>query len=403
MKGTAMNQRAAPRRDKRGPPGAGEGLRIAAIRATPISYRIEGGARLGIGRAVKRDAVVVKVVTDGGLVGWGESHHGRAANVIATLVNTTLRDLCLGAAADEVVGLWDRIYAMQLKSHGLGAATAMAMSGIDMALWDIRGKAVGWPLFRLLGGAPAAIASYAGGVALGWQEPALLVEEARPLIEAGYRAVKLRVGDTPPSDIARVRAVRETFGDELTIMVDANTEYSLADAAQVMPAFEDLGVLWLEEPFPPHDHRSYKTASRLGRVALAAGENHFTRFEFARLVEDGAVGFLQPDVSKAGGITEVLRIAALASAWRLPICPHTSMTGLNMAATVHLLAAIDNPGYFEGDASPGNLFRDRLVDHAFTLGADGTVTPNAGPGLGVSVDEAFIAAHPFIEGANYVR
>jgi L-alanine-DL-glutamate epimerase-like enolase superfamily enzyme len=379
------------------------GLAIADIEATPISYRIEGGARLGIGRAVKRDAVVVKVTTKDGHVGWGESHHARAANVTAAIVNSTLRDICLGQSAADVVGVWDSIYRMQLKSHGLGAATAMAMSGIDMALWDIRGKAVGWPLYLLLGGRRRPVEAYAGGVALGWQDPEALVEEVRPLLESGYRSAKLRVGDTPERDISRVQAVREAFGEDLLLMVDANTEYSLADVARVMPVFEELRVRWLEEPFPPHDYRSYRMARALGRVALAAGENHFTRYEFSRMVEDAEIGILQPDLSKAGGVTEVLRIAALGSAWKLPICPHTSMTGLNMAATVHLLAAIDNAGYFEGDASRGNLFRDDLVDNAYTLEKDGTILPNEAPGLGVCVDEGFIATHPFIEGPNYVR
>ena len=168
-----------------------------------------------------------------------------------------------------------------------------------------------------------------------------------------------------------------------------------------MPAFADLRVGWLEEPFPAHDYCSYGEARRLGCVPLAAGENHFTRFEFTRLIDDGHVTILQPDLSKAGGITEVLRIAALGSAWKLPIHPHSSMTGLNMAATIHLLAAIDNAGYFEGDASPGNLFRDTLVDRPYELASDGTVRPNEGPGIGVEVDEGFITAHPFIEGPNY--
>jgi D-galactarolactone cycloisomerase len=373
----------ASTKDKSAP---ASGMAIADVEAFALSFPVTGGARLGIGRAVKRDAVVVKVTTADGLIGWGESHHGRAANVTAALVNTALRDNIRGMAADDVVGVWSRIYRMQLKSHGLGAATSMAMSGIDMALWDIRGKAVGWPLCRLLGGSVKPVRAYAGGVSLGWQEPASLVNEARPLVEAGYKAVKLRGGDAPARDIARVRAVREAFGDELAILVDANTEYSMDDLRAVMPAFEELGVGWLEEPFPAHDYASYGEARRHGRIPLAAGENHFTRFEFTRVIDDGYISILQPDLSKAGGVTELLRIAAMASAWKLPIHPHSSMTGLNMAATIHFLAAIENAGYFEGDASPGNLFRDELVDRCFELARDGTVRPIDRPGIGVEVD-----------------
>jgi len=379
-------------------------MRIADVKAHPISFPVppSQSVTLGIGRAVKRDAVVVKVTTDDGLVGYGEAHHGRAPGAVAHLVNTTLRQLVQGLDAADVVGVWARIYKMQLGSHGLGAATAIGMSGIDMALWDIRGKAVGWPLYRLLGGASRPIPAYAGGVSLGYQEPAALVEEASALVATGYRALKLRIGDSPARDLARVGAVRKAFGDELVLLTDANTGYTVEDARTAMPGLDACGVGWLEEPFPAHDYRSYQMARGFGRVPLAAGENHYTRFEFTRVVEDGAITVLQPDLSKTGGPTEGLRIAALAGAWKLPIHPHTSMTGLNMAATIHFLAAIDNGGYFEADVSTANLFRDALVSRPYEVGRDGCVRPLEKPGLGLDLDEEFLARHPVIEGPSYV-
>jgi len=379
-------------------------MRIADVKAHPISFPVppSQSVTLGIGRTVKRDAVVVKVTTDDGLVGYGEAHHGRAPGAVAHLVNTTLRQLVQGLDAADVVGVWARIYKMQLGSHGLGAATAIGMSGIDMALWDIRGKAVGWPLYRLLGGVSRPIPAYAGGVSLGYQEPAALVEEASALVATGYRALKLRIGDSPARDLARVGAVRKAFGDELVLLTDANTGYTVEDARTAMPGLDACGVGWLEEPFPAHDYRSYQMARGFGRVPLAAGENHYTRFEFTRVVEDGAITVLQPDLSKTGGPTEGLRIAALAGAWKLPIHPHTSMTGLNMAATIHFLAAIDNGGYFEADVSKGNLFRDALVSRPYEVGRDGSVRPLEKPGLGLDLDEEFLARHPVIEGPSYV-
>jgi L-alanine-DL-glutamate epimerase-like enolase superfamily enzyme len=379
-------------------------MRIVDLKAYPTSFPVppEASVTQGIGRVVKRDAVVVKVTAEDGLVGYGESHHGRSPGAVAHLVNTTLRQLVIGMDALDVIGVWARIYKMQLGSHGMGAGTAIAMSGIDMALWDIRGKATGWPLYRLLGGASRPVPAYAGGVSLGYQDPATLVDEARLLVEAGYRAVKLRVGDSPARDLQRVAAIREAFADDLTILVDANTAYTVADAREVMPGLESHRVGWLEEPFPPHDHRSYATAAAFSRVPLAAGENHYTRFEFSRLIEDRAVGVLQPDLSKTGGVTEALRIAAMASAWKLPINPHTSTTGLNMAATIHFLAAIDNGGYFEADASKCNPFREQLVSTPYTLDADGCVRPLESPGIGVEVDEQFLIAHPVIEGPGFV-
>src|SRR6266852_5204902 len=347
-------------------------MKIVDVRAYPTSFPVPPEARvsLGIGTAVKRDAVVVKVTTDEGLVGWGESHHGRSPGAVAHHANTTLKQLVMGMDAADVVGVWARIYKMQLGSHGMGAATAIAMSGIDMALWDIRGKATGWPLYRLLGGTARPIPAYAGGVSLGYQEPAA--------------------------------PVRKAIGDDMVILTDANTGYTVADARQAMPGLDAHGVGWLEEPFPAHDHRSYALAATFGRVPLAAGENHYTRFEFTRVIEDRVITILQPDLSKTGGITEGLRIAAMASAWKLSVNPHTSMTGLNMAASIHFLAAIDNAGYFEADVSKGNLFRDTLVGTPYTLGKDGCVRPLEKPGVGVEVDEEFLVKHPVIEGPSYV-
>jgi D-galactarolactone cycloisomerase len=378
--------------------------KITQLQAFPISCPIPQASQvtLGIGRQVKRDAVIVKISTDQGLTGYGESHHGRAPGTVAHLVNTTLKQLVMGMQADDVVGVWNKIYLKQLASHGMGAGCALAMSGIDQALWDIRGKAAGWPLYRLLGGSRKAVPAYAGGVALGYQEPAALVEEVRPLVELGYKAVKLRVGDTPARDIARVRAVRKAFGDDLVILTDGNTGCSLEDVRKLMPEFQALNVGWLEEPFPLGDYRSYKIASTFGTVPLAAGENHYTRFEFNRLIEDGAIRIFQPDVSKTGGITEGMRIAALASAWKIPINPHTSMTGLNMAASIHFLASIDNGGYFEADVSKVNSFRQGLTSLPYEVDKNGNVFPLDKPGIGVEVDESFIKEYPVIEGPAFV-
>ena len=227
-------------------------LRVKEIKAYPTSFPVPEANRvnLGIGQSVKRDAVVVKVTTEGGLVGWGESHHGRAHGAVAHLVNTTLKQLVLGMEATDVVGIWQKIYKMQLASHGMGAGTCLAMSGIDLALWDIRGQAANMPLYRLMGGRSKPVPAYAGGVSLGYQDPGKLVDEARPLLEAGYKAVKLRVGDTPKRDLERIAAIRKAFGDELVILTDANTGYNLADARAAMPGMDELGVGWLEEPFP---------------------------------------------------------------------------------------------------------------------------------------------------------
>jgi L-alanine-DL-glutamate epimerase-like enolase superfamily enzyme len=164
-----------------------------------------------------------------------------------------------------VVGVWKKIYDKQLASHGMGAGTCLAMSGIDCALWDIRGQAAGMPLYKLLGGSKKAVPAYAGGVSLGYQPPGELLNEMQKSVSAGYKAVKLRVGDSPKRDLERIRAVRKALGDDLVILTDANIGYSVEDARQVMPAMDELNVAWLEEP-----SRRTTTAATGWRKASAA-------------------------------------------------------------------------------------------------------------------------------------
>ncbi|MGC7101368.1 mandelate racemase/muconate lactonizing enzyme family protein [Amycolatopsis lurida] len=378
-------------------------LRIADITAFGVSVPTPPHAQvdLGFGRSVKRDAVLVRVRTDDGLTGWGESHHGRAPGTIAHLVNTALAPLLMGTDAADVVGAGSTLARAQLRGLGLGTAAAIAISGIDLALWDVRAKAAGWPLYRLLGGGSRAIPAYAGGVALGYQPPPALVDEVHRLRDKGFRAVKLRIGDSPGADAERVATVREAHGPDLAVLTDANTAYSLEQALAVLPALAQHGVGWLEEPLPRTDTAGYAELARRGTVPLAAGENHHTRHEFAGLVRAGNVRVLQPDLSKVGGLTEALRVAAIASVAHLPLHPHTASTGVNMAATVHFLAAIDNAGYFEADSSANAALHTELTSAPFRQEDGGTVRPLETPGIGVDVDEDFLVAHPLIEGPGF--
>jgi L-alanine-DL-glutamate epimerase-like enolase superfamily enzyme len=377
-------------------------LTIRSIEGFACSADLKEPVRMGLGLVVKREAVVIKVTTEGGLVGWGEAHHARSPRAMEMLVNTTMRDLLVGMDASATTQVWQRVYANQLATHGMGSASVTALSGIDIALWDIRAKAAGWPLYKLLGGQSRPIPAYAGGVALGFQSPESLVDEARPMVESGYRAVKLRIGETVAADVARIEAVRAAFGPELTIFVDANAQYTMAQATQIVPELERLRVDWFEEPFTPYAYRSYRDLARFTRVPLAAGENHFTRFDFQRLLDEGAVRIFQPDVSKTGGITEMLRIAGMASANHLPFCPHSSITGISMSATLHLMAALPNAEWFEAELARGNGLRDELCEAPYEVNSDGNVVPREGVGVGVEVDEDYLRAHPLTAGPAFV-
>ncbi|MCB2002702.1 MAG: mandelate racemase/muconate lactonizing enzyme family protein [Burkholderiaceae bacterium] len=379
-------------------------MKITRITAFALSYRLPQGqtVKVGVGATIKRDTIIVRVETDEGLTGYGESHPGRSPGAVCSLVNQTLDPLLAGMDPCDVVGVWARVNRMQLSSHGLGAGAALALSGIDLALWDIRGKAADMPLYRLLGGSRKRLPAYAGGISMGFQPPEQLVEEARSYVAAGYRAIKLRLGDNVRDDILRVQAVRAGLGDEVEILTDANTAWRLADARRVIPALAEARVGWLEEPFSALDFGAYRIAAGISpQLPIAAGENHYTRYDFARLLEDKAVTIFQPDLSKTGGITEALRIAAMASAFGIAVHPHSSATGINHAASLHFLAALDNGGYFEACVSHFNPMRD-MFGRTFEIGADGCVEPLDRPGIGLDIDERIFAEYPAIDGPGYV-
>jgi L-alanine-DL-glutamate epimerase-like enolase superfamily enzyme len=379
-------------------------LKITAITAIPLSFRLPAGktVTMGIGSTTKRDTIIVRVETSEGITGYGEAHPGRSPGAVVSIIHNTLAPMLIGMKATDCVGVWQRVHRMQLSSHGVGSGASLGLSGIDMALWDIRGKAANMPLYELLGGSKKRIPAYAGGISLGYQPKESLAEEAQSYIEQGYRAIKLRLGDSARADIERVKHVRKVVGNEIDILTDANTAYSMDDARRVLPVLADIQAGWLEEPFACSDFHSYREAAKITPlVPLAAGENHYGRFEFAQLLEAGAVQIWQPDLSKCGGITEGLRIAAMASAYRIPMNTHSSATGINHAATIHFAAAIENAGYFEACVSHFNPLRD-MFGQVFEIGSDGCVEPLDKPGIGIEVDESLFAQYPLIDGPGYV-
>jgi len=209
-------------------------LTIAHVEAIGCSVPLRQSVSQGLGQAVKRDTVIVRVTTAGGLTGYGESYNGRAPLAVVQTVNTTLADLFTGLDATATTEIWQLFEDRVLANHGTCAACVCAMSGIDMALWDIRGKAAGLPLYRLLGGSYRPVAAYAGGFSLGYAEPAAVAAEAVSCVRDGFRAVKLRLGDTPHRDRERTVAMRSAVGESIAILADANCRYSLDDVREAM-------------------------------------------------------------------------------------------------------------------------------------------------------------------------
>lgn len=374
--------------------------RIVRIEAFPLSCPTPGGAVFAVGRSAKRDMVLVRVETASGIVGWGEAHHAQSPSTIAAFVNDALGPLLIGQDAMATEAIWRRAWLRFVATHGPGAAAVIGLSGVDIALWDIRGKALGQPVWRLLGGERRPIPVYAGGISLGFQPVPDLLREVEGYVDRGLSFMKLRIGDSMAADMARVTAVRTAFGDAIRIAADAGTRYRSADIALIAELCEAGRLVWLEEPFTPDNLPAYRRLRDAIRTPLAAGENHFTRFELRAMIEERLIEYVQADCCKTGGVSEIMKIASMADAWGLQFAPHTSASALSTAASLAVLTAAPNGCIYEADVSPTNAFRDALGT-IFPI-TDGMIEPTDAPGLGVEVDPAIIARHPFRKGASYV-
>ena len=374
--------------------------RIVEVSARALSCPTPGGVTFAVGRSAKRDMVLVKVVTDDGTVGWGEAHHAQTPSTIAAFVNDALGPMLLGEDAHAIETLWDRVYRRFISTHGPGAAAVIGLSGVDLALWDIKGKDLGQPVWRLLGGTKRPIPAYAGGISLGFQPVDDLAREVEALMDQGYRMIKLRLGDGMANDLERVDGVRRRFGPELAIAADAGTRYASRDLAAIVEVCEAGRLTWLEEPFPPDNLPGYRRLKEVLRTPLAAGENHFTRHELRTLVAESVIQYVQADCCKAGGISEVMKIGWLASTWHLAVAPHTSASALSTAASVAVLSALPNGTIYEADVSRINAFRDALSPQPLVV-KNGFIEASDRPGLGLDIDEDVVERHPLILGASY--
>ncbi|HEV2108413.1 MAG TPA: mandelate racemase/muconate lactonizing enzyme family protein, partial [Thermomicrobiales bacterium] len=269
-----------------------------------------------------RAAMLVRITADDGTTGWGEAYGPPEPS--AAIVGHVLAPHVLGADPFATLPLWERMYACT-RDYGQKGFALHAISAVDIALWDLKGKALGVSISRLLGGRfRERVQAYATGLYFRPREAfdAELVDEALSYVAAGFRAIKLKIGYTPEVDIRHARAIREAIGPEVDLMVDANHAYDAATAIRLGREFERLDVRWFEEPVIPEDIEAYVEVSRALDLPIAGGEAEFTRFGFRRLLSERAVDIVQPDLTATGGFTECQRIAALASAGGIRYVPH---------------------------------------------------------------------------------
>ena len=332
-------------------------------------------------------SLLVRVQTDAGIEGIGESHAPVAPQVAKTIIEHLLGPVIMGEDPRSVDVIWEKMYStMRLRGHSTGFMTE-AMAGIDIALWDIFGKSIGLPIYRLLGGGYThRIKAYASGVP-GTTRQERVGNARRFVEEQGFTAVKGSIGrNTLEREVAEMAALVDALGDEAHLLVDAHGAYDAQTATELGLQLQALGVYWFEDPLMPEDHAGYKQLADYLAMAVAAGETECNRYQFRDRLAARAVDIILPDVCRAGGISEGLKIARLADIHNTPWAAHVSMgTPIHIAAALHLAAATPNFLICECPTHPNpignNLLRTPVICE------DGYFHVPEGPGLGIELDE----------------
>jgi len=324
------------------------------------------------------ELITVRVHDTDGAQGAGYTYTvGCNGAAIHATVARDFAPLLQGQRADLIEALWQKLW---WASHygGRGGAAAMSIAAVDIALWDLKARQLGVPLWTLLGGHDARVPCYAGGIDLHFTLDQLLAQTDDNL-KKGFRAIKMKVGRPKLSeDVARVKAMREHLGADFPLMVDANMRWTPDEAVRAARAMRAFDVYWLEEPTIPDDVEGHARVVREGGLPVATGENLRTLYEFKQMIAAGAVTFPEPDVTVCGGVTGLMKVARLAEAFNLPVTSHGAHD-----ITVHLLAAAPNRSYLEAHG----FGLDRYIAHPLAI-ADGFAVAPDRPGHGIEFDWA---------------
>ena len=378
-------------------------MRITDVSTIRLRYTVPTPMADAIHFMPERNLLLVQVTTDDGRVGFGEAAaFGGSLESVESVVLNDLRPSLVGEDPFTVERLWSR---MARRSHQRGSRglLLMAISGVDIALWDLIGQATGTPLYRLLGGYRDTLDCYASaGFYAGGKGPEQLAEEVGGYAARGFRTVKIKVGRNPgvmlnplpdmwasdyatvslEEDVERVRAARRAIGPRTRLAIDANNAWTPAVALRFMRLVADEDVCWLEEPVATEDLAGSAEVARALEVPVAGYETETGLAGFRELIARRAVDIVQPDATWTGGITETRKVAALAQAHGLPVVPHVFSSAVATIANMHLIAALPNAGLLEFDQNP-NPLRSELFEEPVEVSPAGTVRLPDGPGLGV--------------------
>jgi galactonate dehydratase len=360
------------------------------------------GVRTVVVGAGWRNYVFVLLDTDGGITGLGEASIGGQTHSVLGAIKD-LEPLLIGSDPFRIEHIWQQAY-----RHAFwrgGPTFLSALSGIEVALWDIKGQALGVPIYRLLGGKVRdRVRAYANGPR--GDTPDRLAASARDLVQRGYSALKwVPFGATPilggrryiDAAVAEVRAVREAVGPDVELMVDGHGRLGPAIAMRMAEALAPFNLLFFEEPCLPENVPAMLRIAARSPIPIATGERRYTRWDFRELLETRGIGVLQPDIVQSGGLFEARKIAALAEMHFVSVAPHNPWSWVNTTASLHLDAVIPNFLIQEVITEP-EPWRDEIVSERPRLGADGCFQVPESPGLGISLDLEAVKRFPPVEG-----
>jgi L-alanine-DL-glutamate epimerase-like enolase superfamily enzyme len=367
-----------------------EAVKITNLEAIVLTAPVKEPWRIGTAVLTSMNSVLVRVDTDEGVSGYGECLVRLAPMAAASIVEGILKPVVVGQDPFHVELIWDRMYrTMRGRGHSKGFFIE-AMSGVDIALWDVMGKALGQPIHRLLGSyGRDRLPVYASSLL--FKPTEVLVREAEELAAQGYPAVKLKVGQGAGTDLRNVREIRRALGVGVKLMADANSAYDTLEAMELGRQLEAEGVYWFEEPVAPDNLDGYSRLAHAFSMPVAGGESEFTRWAFKELLVREAIDIVQPDLGRCGGFTEGRKIAALASAFDVPVAPHSgASSAVAIAAAIQWAAALPNMLTFEW-MYPENPLREELLVEPLAPMRDGFVDVSQKPGLGIEIDQRALA------------
>jgi D-galactarolactone cycloisomerase len=361
-------------------------LSIVRVEAHALRAVLNKPQRTSQGDYAALEIVVVEIETADGTIGFGECLARRGSKAYAAFIGQVFAPLLIGQDARDRRRLW-----MSMRSVLTGRTGGMlieAIAGVDIALWDIAGKHLKQPIHKLLGGiGRTEVAAYASSI--NWLADDIAEAEIRRAVAFGFKRIKVKLGRPLPDAIARVKLARRVAGDSIELVVDANWCYDVDEAVTVGRALADLGYLWFEEPIRPEDSAGYALLRDKLEIKLAAGESDFTVDDAAPLISQRLVGVIQPDVARAGGISETWRIAELAAAFGVAYAPHVGWSGaICAAASLQLAASSPNFLTFECMVYDNPLRQDLVVERVgeAEMLRNGSLPVPQGPGLGITVN-----------------